>query len=449
MHRVPQENMLSGNTITGTQVGHGIQAYLSVRSVIKGNIISAWAPGKSGAYGLILNSLTSAASGALPSGAFIGGDGTIADGNIFSGAGGGSAISINYVSGILLRGNTISGPIINAFSAPAIAAFGLTDSVIDGNTVHDIGSEIGINLSTGGPSTNVKSARVTVSGNVIERVSDLTGMFLQDADSLTVTGNIVRACSTGIELQGVTNSVVQGNIANSNQGAGILLDNDGSSAGSSGNRITGNTCRDDGSGYNLDTGGTWTQAYGIRETGNSNNNLFTGNECDSNGTGQLVTAGAASEAWGNIISGSVTAGPLLTANNLSDVASAATARANLAVSGIVASVAAAGYTMINGTATILSWTAPNDGNIHLVSIFSLMRVISATTGAQVSLTFTDPSNTSKTTTWFSTTRSADAYSADFPQWMHLMVKPNTAVTLAQTSAMTGGAATIWAAFNAS
>jgi parallel beta-helix repeat protein len=317
--QVPADNVISGNTINGTVAGHGIQAYLSVRSVIRGNVISGWAPGVTGAYGLIMSSLTSAASGGLPSGTYVGGDGTIAEANIFEGAGAGPAIISNYVSGLQLRGNTASGVFISAYSAPVMALYGLTDCVIDGNLIHDVAAEIGINLTTGGPATNVKSARVTVSGNVIERVSDLTGLFLQDADSLAITANVVRACSTGIEMQGVTNSAVTANICNSNQGTGILLDNDGSSVGSSGNRVTGNTCRDDGSGYDIDTGGTWTQQYGIRETGNSNYNLYTGNECDSNGTAQLVTAGAGSYAWANIISGAP-AGPvpaaLLPAGNL-------------------------------------------------------------------------------------------------------------------------------------
>ena len=53
------------------------------------------------------------------------------------------------------------------------------------------------------------------------------------------------------------------------------------------------------------TGAGLTQAYGILEDSGGNNNLITGNVTDSNGTAQLTVTGAASQHYGNIVSGAL------------------------------------------------------------------------------------------------------------------------------------------------
>src|SRR5579872_1760811 len=53
----------------------------------------------------------------------------------------------------------------------------------------------------------------------------------------------------------------------------------------------------------------------------------------------------------------------------------------------------AGFTLVNGTPNIMSWTAPGtpgDGNEHRVLLFAGVRVTSAQTGGQVNASFTDP-----------------------------------------------------------
>jgi hypothetical protein len=95
-------------------------------------------------------------------------------------------------------------------------------------------------------------------------------------------------------------------VCNSNASAGIQLEDNGA-VHTVNNSVSGNTARDDGSGVNVTTGGAVTQQRGILESANANVNLFTGNECDANAVAQLVTAGAASVASQNIISGAVTA----------------------------------------------------------------------------------------------------------------------------------------------
>ena len=112
----------------------------------------------------------------------------------------------------------------------------------------------------------------------------------------------------------------------------------------------------------------------------------------------------------------------------------------------VASTGTSGYALTSGTGTILSWTAPNDGKLHAMQIYTLLRVTSATTGGDLQITFTDPSNNSKNSDWLYANRTLDAYSADYPQWMHVLVKPGGTVTLTQNSGLTAGAGTIWAEF---
>jgi hypothetical protein len=112
----------------------------------------------------------------------------------------------------------------------------------------------------------------------------------------------------------------------------------------------------------------------------------------------------------------------------------------------VATTGMSGYVLINGTGTILSWTAPNDGRLHAVQVYTLMSVTSATTGGDLQITFTDPTNNPKNTDWLYANRTVDDKSTDYPQWLHLLVHPGGTVTLTQNTALTAGAATIWAEF---
>lgn len=55
-----------------------------------------------------------------------------------------------------------------------------------------------------------------------------------------------------------------------------------------------------------------------------------------------------------------------------------------------ASTPLAGYTMINGTGVICSWTVPNDGKLHRAQCFLSLNVSSAETGGAITFTYTDP-----------------------------------------------------------
>jgi hypothetical protein len=120
---------------------------------------------------------------------------------------------------------------------------------------------------------------------------------------------VVSSCGghAGINLRGITNTVVANNVSNANAADGILLEVSGAT-GCTNCRVMGNTCRDDGSGINVTTGAAQTQQNGIIESGAASNiNLFVGNEVDANAVAQLTTVGAGSVTHYNIISGAISA----------------------------------------------------------------------------------------------------------------------------------------------
>jgi parallel beta-helix repeat protein len=292
-NRVAQDNVIEGNRVSATQTGPGIGGSVQVRSVIKGN----------SAANCALQAVTVGfTTSNLPAGTFLAGNGSAIEGNTAAQVSG-TVILAAGSSDLLIAGNIASGSATSFVQG--IDVSGCTDTVVSGNHVSDIAGARGIYGNTGGPSST-PCARVTVIGNTVRRCAT-EGILFFNADSLTITGNTVSSCGGdgGINLRGVSSSVISGNICNSNGTAGIDLE-DNSGVFCLNNRVTGNTARDDGTGINVQTGAALSQKHGIHETGSSNFNLYTGNECDANATDQLVTIGASSYAWANVISGAVT-----------------------------------------------------------------------------------------------------------------------------------------------
>lgn len=109
----------------------------------------------------------------------------------------------------------------------------------------------------------------------------------------------------------------------------------------------------------------------------------------------------------------------------------------------------AGVALVNGTPNILTWTAPNDGLLHRALVIGLVDVTTLEVGGQVTLSWTLPNGNA------GSSPVAAAGLAAGPQWfgpttaiavgmLALPVKAGTTVTLAQTSALTSGAAVVWA-----
>lgn len=143
-------------------------------------------------------------------------------------------------------------------------------------------------------------------------------------------------------------------------------------------------------------------------------------------------------------------------DNFDPAGSAATAQANAesyalglvnelpASLQLVASTGVAGYALTLAGGNILTWTAPNDGNPHYVTVFGNLHVTTTetgTSGGAIGGSLTDPGG--------------NAFSASLDGGVHgvgnfsfnskaLVVGPGTTFTLTQT-AMTAGAATLYAA----
>jgi hypothetical protein len=108
---------------------------------------------------------------------------------------------------------------------------------------------------------------------------------------------------------------------------------------------------------------------------------------------------------------------------------------------LVAATSATGYPLANGTATIISWTAPNDGNQHRILIFASMTVTSTETGGLIQYTGMNPDGTS----WSHTLFAANSTPGDIvPGIQPRVVKAGSTESVIQASALTGGTATCWA-----
>lgn len=109
---------------------------------------------------------------------------------------------------------------------------------------------------------------------------------------------------------------------------------------------------------------------------------------------------------------------------------------------LVASTGLAGVALVNGSPTLLSWTAPNDGQMHSVIAFGALQVSSAETGGAIGLGWTQPGGQ----VIAAGTQMFAGGLTTGPQWIsqQRLVAPGSTVTVAQSSALTVGAATVWA-----
>jgi len=119
------------------------------------------------------------------------------------------------------------------------------------------------------------------------------------------------------------------------------------------------------------------------------------------------------------------------------LASSATAAGQLQK---VADTGTAGYTLVNGTGNILSWTAPNDGQQHAVLVICKLKVTSDETGGLIGVNHTGPDGTGRTTNVVA--QQLAGYFTNTP--VPFLIAPNTTITLQQTSALTAGASVLYA-----
>jgi hypothetical protein len=107
-----------------------------------------------------------------------------------------------------------------------------------------------------------------------------------------------------------------------------------------------------------------------------------------------------------------------------------------------ASTGVAGFALQDATPTIISWTAPNDGNLHRVEIFASENVTSALTGGTISGSIVSPAGGSPA--------QPQVIAANQGTGNHVgtvtggIVEPGSTVSVIQSSAVTVGAGTVWA-----
>jgi hypothetical protein len=109
--------------------------------------------------------------------------------------------------------------------------------------------------------------------------------------------------------------------------------------------------------------------------------------------------------------------------------------------GLLATTGTAGFALQNATATILSWTAPNDGNLHRVIIYASMEVTSTETGGLIQVAFTPPGGTVGDFQLFA---SGQNTGARVPSAFNLIIGAGTTIAIDQNSALTAGAAVMYA-----
>jgi hypothetical protein len=113
--------------------------------------------------------------------------------------------------------------------------------------------------------------------------------------------------------------------------------------------------------------------------------------------------------------------------------------------GLVATTGAGGYALTNGTAAILSWTAPNDGLMHRAQVFASLHVTATETGGAVSTITTLPDSTANTVRVFTTNQTSGVYypiSQTCPT--EFLIKANSTISFNQTTALSGGTAVTFA-----
>ena len=105
----------------------------------------------------------------------------------------------------------------------------------------------------------------------------------------------------------------------------------------------------------------------------------------------------------------------------------------------------AGVALINNTQTVLTWTAPSDGLTHIVEVFAWKRVATSETGGAVFVKITEQGGSivqSGTALFAGGQANADY---PFPGGLtQFMVNAGAIVEIDQTSALSGGASTVFA-----
>ena len=131
-----------------------------------------------------------------------------------------------------------------------------------------------------------------------------------------------------------------------------------------------------------------------------------------------------------------------TSPKLGGTAAATFAKKATVPSIVTAETSATGVALINGTQTILTATVPNDGKVHLVYVGYLKTITTALTGGRITALWTTPNGATSTVST-TTTTVGGSYKSSSTQ-AAIVAKPGTTITVTQETAMTAGAAKVYA-----
>ena len=109
---------------------------------------------------------------------------------------------------------------------------------------------------------------------------------------------------------------------------------------------------------------------------------------------------------------------------------------------IVAETPATGVALIDGTQTILTATVPNDGKLHIFLASGIKDITTALTGGNITWTWHLPSGT--TATVYNGQTAVGVTHTQIGAFTSNVVTPGSTITLTQTTAMTAGAAKVYA-----
>ena len=107
-----------------------------------------------------------------------------------------------------------------------------------------------------------------------------------------------------------------------------------------------------------------------------------------------------------------------------------------------ATTGASGAELEDGFPTFATWTPPDDGQLHRVVVFNSMQVSSAETGGLINLTFETPDGTPQSVGIYNQNQGVGFNFAFFQ--CPFIVKGGSPVSIVQGTALTAGAAVLWA-----
>lgn len=100
-----------------------------------------------------------------------------------------------------------------------------------------------------------------------------------------------------------------------------------------------------------------------------------------------------------------------------------------------------GFTLVNGTPNIITWTVPNDGKMHRAIIIMVKHITTLEVGGAIQVAYNIPDGSGNSHTPYA---GGEATATLDEEQEFILLQPGTTVIVQQSSALTSGASKIWA-----